>query len=204
MSVIEIKNLFDTNPNFIYWVPLVFLFICLIFWLVARLLFKNKESNKIKRIVKEIAADYVQDAALPDGLEGFVFIDFLVLTPTGILVIDVQNYNGFLFGGEAVDEWTQMIGHQSYKFKNPIPINQHHVHSVTTHAGDVPVQGRIVFTSLGNFPKGIPDGVSTTGNFKNDVSISVVGNSVPELYQQAWIKILAIVKKSKKKLTAQN
>lgn len=204
MSVSEIRSLFDANPNYIYLVLLIFLFFGFIIWLFVHFLLKNKETNKIKKIVKEIAADFIQDAALPDGLEGFIFVDYMILTPTGILVVDVQNYNGFLFGGEAVDEWTQMIDHQSYKFNNPIPVNQHHVQSVLTHTGDVPVQGRIVFTSLGKFPKGIPEGVSTASSFKNDVSFTVVGNAVPEIYQQTWNRLLAIVKESNQKLAAQN
>lgn len=204
MLVSEIKNLFYANPNYIYLVLLVFLFFGFIIWLFARVLQKNKETNKIRKIVKEMGADFIQDAALPDGLEGFVFIDYMILTPSGILVVDVQNYNGFLFGGEAVDEWTQMIGHQSYKFNNPIPVNQHHVQSVLTHAGDVPVHGRIVFTSLGNFPKGIPVGVSTAGSFKEDVAVNVVGSSIPEIYRQTWNNLLAIVKESNKKVASQS
>ncbi len=206
MSVSEIKSLIDANPNYIYLVALLFVFFCFIIWLFVHILGKNKETNKIKKIVKEMGVDFIQDAALPDGLEGFVFIDYLILTPAGILVVDVQNYNGFLFGGAAVNEWTQMIGHQSYKFNNPIPVNQHHVQSVLTHADDVPVRGRIVFTSLGNFPKGIPAGVSTAGSFKEDVAFAfnAVGNSIPEIYRQTWTNLLAIVKESNKKVVSQN
>ncbi len=204
MSVEEIKNLLDSNPNYIYFIPVIFLGFCLIFWLIARLLQKNKETNKIKKIIKEIGAKYIQNASLPDGVDGFIFIDFLLLTPTGILVVDVLNLNGFLFGGDAVDEWTQMIGHKSYKFNNPLPINQQHILAVSAQVGDVPVYGRVVFTSLGNFPKGIPDGVSPANNFQKDVNISVTETVIPELYLKAWNDLHIVIKESKKKLASKN
>jgi len=200
MSFNEIKSLFDENPGLIYLVPVVFLVFCTLLWLSVRSVQKNKDTNKIRIIIKNISTNYVKDIALPDGLGGYVFIDYMILTPTGILVVNVQNYTGFIFGGENIDDWTQMIGRKSYKFKNPLSIIQHHIQSVKTHSGTVPVQGRIVFSSAGEFPKGIPKGVSTADSFKEDVSFVVVGSSVPELFQQTWKDILAIVKDSNKKI----
>jgi len=204
MSVEEIKSLLDSNPNYIYFIPVIFLGFCLVFWLIARLLQKNKETNKIKKIIKEFGVKYIQNASLPDGVDGFIFIDFLLLTSKGILVVDVLNLNGFLFGGDAVDEWTQMIGHKSYKFNNPLPINQQHILAVSAQIADVPVYGRVVFTSLGNFPKGIPDGVSPANSFQKDMNISATENAIPESFQKTWNDLHLVIKESKKKLASKN
>ena len=203
MSVSELKDIYNTNPEYFYIAIGVFVVLCGLLWIIIKFVNKDSENKKIKKIIKSIGADFVQNVAIPDGLEGFIFFDYMVLTPTGILVVDVQNYNGYIFGGETINEWTQMIGRKSYKFRNPLPGNQNHVLSVKEHAGDVPVQGRIVFTSMGEFPKGIPKGVSTTGSLKEDVSFSVVGNAVPEIYQKTWNELLAMVKKANQQVSSQ-
>ena len=203
MSVSELKDIYNTNPEYFYIAIGVFVALCGLLWVIIKFINKDAENKKIKKVLKSIGTDFVQNVAIPDGLEGFVFFDYMVLTPTGILVVDVQNYNGYLFGGETVDDWTQMIGRKSYKFKNPLPRNEHHVQSVKEHTGDVPVQGRIVFTSMGKFPKGIPKGVSTTGSLKDDVSFSVVGNAIPEIFQKTWNELLAIVNEANQKVSLQ-
>ena len=186
MSFDNFLNKINTNPEFAFIVYSVAIFVVLVLVVVLFIVRRNADKHNIKSIIKDIGNDFIQDVALPDGMDGYVFVDYLVLTPTGILVVDVENYNGFLFGGDHIDEWTQMIGHKSYKFKNPLPHHQQNVQSVISHTGTVPVQGRLVFTSEGSFPKGIPDGVSTAGSLKQDVSKSVVGNSIPAIFQEVW------------------
>lgn len=199
MSVSELRNLIETSPE--YAAIAAFILAVIIVWIIIRYINKESGNKKITKIIKKMATGYVQNIAIPDGLEGYVFIDYLVLTPTGILVINVQDYNGFLFGGENINEWTQMIGHKSYKFKNPLPQVEHHVQSVKLHVDDVPVRGRIVFSSAGEFPKGIPQGVSTIGSLKEDVSFTVVGNAVPEIYLYTWKKLLELAKSSSNKVS---
>lgn len=206
MSISEIKSLLNIDSIYIYLSPVIFLVCCVIIWLFVRFLLKDNESSRIKKIIKDISIDYVKNAvlpaAVPDDVNDYVFIDYIALTSAGILVISAQDYKGFLFGGEQTNEWTQMIGHKSYRFNNPLPIIEHHVQSIKNFTGGVPIHSRIVFSSLGEFPKGIPEGVSTANNFKQDVESIVVGNSVSESFRETWDDLLAVVKESNKKCIA--
>jgi hypothetical protein len=63
---------------------------------------------------------------------------------------------GNIFGGDQMAEWTVMDGARRFTFTNPQSALYDRVAAVKAVAGDVPVEGRIVFTRRGRFPKGLP------------------------------------------------
>ena len=56
-------------------------------------------------------------------------IDLVVATKVGIIVFEVKQYNGWIFGLANQTHWTQLLdyGKQSYSFYNPILQNKKHV-----------------------------------------------------------------------------
>jgi hypothetical protein len=194
MSVDELKQFYIANKEIseVGAVALLLLMIVLI-WLTIRRFRSTAEERKIAAAVKGVATEYVPNAVLPDGIDGYAFIDYLVLTPKAILVVDVQNYNGLLFGGEKIDYWTQMIGHKSYRFENPIAQNKSRVETVKAHVGKIPVVGRVLFGNAGDFPKGIPKGVSLRNRFGQEMAHLVSTHDIPTELRNAWnqLKTLA-------------
>jgi hypothetical protein len=63
---------------------------------------------------------------------------------------------GNIFGGDQMAEWTVMDGPRRFTFTNPQSALYDRIAAVKAVAGDVPVEGRIVFTRRGRFPKGLP------------------------------------------------
>ena len=74
----------------------------------------------------------------------------------GVVVIDLRDVKGNIFGGDQMAEWTVMDGAQRFTFTNPQSALYDRIAAVKAIAGDVPVEGRIVFTRRGKFPKGLP------------------------------------------------
>jgi hypothetical protein len=101
-------------------------------------------------------ADHVANALVPDGMGGGFHVDFLLLTMRGVVVIDLRDIRGNIFGGDQMAEWTVMDGARRYTFTNPQSALYDRIAAVKAVAGDVPVEGRIVFTRRGKFPKGLP------------------------------------------------
>jgi len=93
---------------------------------------------------------------VPDGMGGGFHVDFLLLTTRGILVIDLRDVQGNIFGGDQMAEWTVRDGPGRFTFTNPQSALYDRIAAVRGVAGDVPVEGRIVFTRRGKFPKGLP------------------------------------------------
>ena len=60
---------------------------------------------------------------------GFSQIDLVAVTQVGIIVFEVKEYSGWLFGSGNQSQWTQVLayGKQKYRFYNPIMQNSKHV-----------------------------------------------------------------------------
>ena len=101
-------------------------------------------------------ADHLIDSLVPDGMGGSFHVDFLLLTLSGVVVIDLRNVKGNIFGGDQMAEWTVMDGARRFTVTNPQSALYDRIAAVKALAGEVPVEGRIVFTRRGRFPKGLP------------------------------------------------
>jgi hypothetical protein len=102
------------------------------------------------------AADHMANALVPDGMGGGFHVDFLLLTMRGVVVIDLRDIPGNIFGADQMAEWTVMDGPHRFTFANPQGELYDRIAAVKAVAGDIPVEGRIVFTRRGRFPKGLP------------------------------------------------
>jgi hypothetical protein len=56
-------------------------------------------------------------------------IDLVVVTTAGIIVFEVKDYSGWIFGKGFQEQWTQVLayGNQKYRFYNPIKQNSKHI-----------------------------------------------------------------------------
>ncbi|HNR21696.1 MAG TPA: nuclease-related domain-containing protein [Steroidobacteraceae bacterium] len=112
-----------------------------------------------RRLVNAITStgfEHLQDVLVPDGNGSTYHIDFLVLTPRGILVVDLRDVSGNIFGGDQMTDWTVMNGAMRHTFPNPQGPLYDRVAAVKALSGQVPVEGRVVFTRRARFPKGLP------------------------------------------------
>jgi hypothetical protein len=117
---------------------------------------RHRDRRALVATITAAAFDHLQDVLVPDGNGGSFHVDFLLLTPSGILVVDLREVTGNVFGGDQMNEWTVMNGAQRKTFANPLSSLYDRVAAVKAVAIDVPVEGRIVFTGGAVFPKGLP------------------------------------------------
>ncbi|MGB5133020.1 MAG: nuclease-related domain-containing protein [Steroidobacteraceae bacterium] len=120
----------------------------------------SRARKQVVKAVESIALASLRDIVVPDGSGGHLHLDFLLMTGRGLLVIDLRDVAGVVFGGEHMHEWTVMNGIERSTFLNPLEALYDRVAAVRQLAGDVPVEGRIVFTERGRFPKGRPPKVA--------------------------------------------
>jgi hypothetical protein len=100
--------------------------------------------------------DHLRDVLVPDGQGSALHVDFLLLTARGVIVIDLRDIAGNIFGGDQMRAWTVMHRAQRYTFDNPQTGLYDRIAAVRALAQGLPVDGRIVFTGRGHFPKGLP------------------------------------------------
>ena len=143
---------------------------------------------------RAVSEDRLQDVLLPDGSGGWFHVDFLLLTAPGLVVVDLRDLAGLVFGSEQMTEWTVMDKQRRTTFANPLGPLYDRVAVVRQLAGDgVPVQGRVVFTSRASFPKGHPPLVTRLDSlgleFEHGERATVA--SLAERHREAWERIRA-------------
>lgn len=157
-------------------------------FLTRRYLKRTVEYRTIKRIVKGWQGQFLKNVVLHDGIDRNIFIDYLIKLPNLILVINTYNYEGYLFGGESIDQWAQLVRYKSYKFDNPLYRLLESIQVLKDRDRNTRVEGRIVFSNNGSFPKGIPACVSLLDTLKDDISQLV--NSSQEMVSDAtWERL---------------
>ncbi|MGV8090761.1 MAG: nuclease-related domain-containing protein [Mangrovibacterium sp.] len=59
----------------------------------------------------------------------FTQIDLVVATKVGIIVFEVKNFSGWIFGNGNHSQWTKVLayGKKKYRFYNPIMQNNNHI-----------------------------------------------------------------------------
>ena len=84
-------------------------------------------SSFLRRRLDPDRYEILDDVYLPDGTGGTTQIDHIVVSRSGVFVIETKTYRGWIFGGEG-HFWTQsMRGGCKNKFQNPLRQNYKHV-----------------------------------------------------------------------------
>jgi hypothetical protein len=145
--------------------------------------------------VTAAGSEYLVDVLVPDGMGGNFHVDFLLLTSLGILVLDLRDVRGNIFGGDQMTEWTVMYGALRSTFTNPQSGLYDRIAAVKAVAGEVPVEGRIVFTRNGKFPKGLPKWTLMIDSLRSEfppVERAALSSTV-ERFDDAWKQLKSAV-----------
>ncbi len=140
----------------------------------------------------------VHQVLVPDGMGGFIHIDHLLLTPRGILLLDTRRVAGLIFGGDQMSDWTVM-GRRRFTFDNPQPALFDRIAAVKALVGDVPVEGRLLFSNLGRFTKGKPKYVMMLDGIEVEFpSVDRDQTEFPEhaAYTEAWDRLVSQLRPS--------
>src|SRR5260221_13614554 len=104
--------------------------------------------------LERVASAAAHQILVPDGMGGYIHIDHILLTPRGVLVLDTRRVAGLIFGGDQMSDWTVMGRGRRFTFDNPQPALYDRIAAVKALVGDVPVEGRRLFSNHGRFING--------------------------------------------------
>ena len=83
-------------------------------------------------------------------------VDVAVATKAGIIVFEVKDYSGWIFGNEHQKYWTQLLayGKEKHRFYNPVMQNSGHIQAIRQclqQNPDTPIYSVIVFSGSSEF-----------------------------------------------------
>ena len=144
-----------------------------------------------KRVIGRIGAHHLTNFVIPDGMDGEIHLDHLLLTTKGLLVLDLRNADGVVFAGAQMDDWTDLHQNRRFTFKNPLTPLSARVHAVQDLAGDVPVSGRIVFVGNVEFPGGGIDSVVTLEELESEFGSATADHagSTIQAFHGSWGRV---------------
>jgi len=146
----------------------------------------------IDNVISSVAYDELRNVLLPSGTGEQIHVNYLLLTQRGLLVIDLFDVQGMVFAGDKMLQWSVFGPKRHFTFTNPLPMLEERVSAVRLLAGDMPVEGRAVFSMRGEFPKGRPDSVLRLDALQDEFPVvDRTQGSVAAAFAPVWERIKA-------------
>jgi len=131
----------------------------LVIWLAYR--YVKSRGGKLQRVLDEIAFERLEKLVIPSADEGEIQVDHLLLTSQGLLILEIKDVQGIVFGSDKMQDWTVISDERRYTFSNPQPALYDRIAAVRQVVRQVPVAGRVLFLDGAEFTKGVPGLVCT-------------------------------------------
>ncbi len=154
--------------------PVIFL-ICLIFGIAYFIYVKQKERKLIEQVTPITRGEWSERRVILNLLKAginpkaifhdlyiqkpngeYTQVDVAVATKAGIVVFEVKDYSGWIFGNEHQRYWTQLLayGKEKHRFYNPVMQNAGHIQAIRRclpQNPDIPIYSVIVFFGNSEF-----------------------------------------------------
>jgi hypothetical protein len=137
--------------------------------------------------ISSVGYEMLKNVLLPNGNGGQIHLNYVLLTQRGVLVADLLDLPGAVFGGEQMLEWTAIGKKRRYTFANPQHALYDRMAAIKLLIGDVPVEGRVIFTVRSSFPKGKPRNVLRIDDLADDFPVvDKVRGNITAAFGNVW------------------
>jgi hypothetical protein len=169
-----------------YLMPL--LLVALLLALLAVYQRRYRKARRLKKVFNAIGYDRVDELVIPNSDEGEIQIDHLLLTAEGLLIVDIKDVDGAVFGSDKMQDWTVIADEHRFTFSNPQHALYDRIAAVREIVRQVPVTGRVLFLDGAEFKKGVPGLVCTLDSMLSEFSEAdrAVGKSKIEAFIPHW------------------
>jgi hypothetical protein len=176
-------------PSWAWPVAAAVVVLALIVWAVIE--FRRYRARKaIDAVISSIAYEMLKNVLVPNGNGGQIHIHYLLLTQRGLLVVDLLDHAGAVFGGDQMIEWTVIGKKRRFTFANPQHALYDRMAAVRQLTGEVPVDGRVLFTLRSDFPKGKPRYVVRLDDLADDFpKVDAARGNITAAFGDVWANV---------------
>ena len=156
------------------------------------------ERNLVLRLLRRgIPAQTIfHDLYVKKYNDGFSQIDLVVATKVGIIVFEVKDFSGWIFGKGHQTQWTKVLayGKRKYRFYNPIMQNNKHIEDLKKQLNQINVPFYSIVVFYGNCVlKDISFVPNGTFLVKSQRALEVV-----KILRTCWVKIEYLTNSSRR------
>lgn len=157
-----------------------------VYWLIRQYQYRKT----IDAAIANVAYEMLKNVLIPNGNGGQIHVHYLLLTQRGLLVADLLDRPGAIFGGDQMLEWTAIGKKQRYTFPNPQHALYDRMAAVKLLTGEVPVEGRLLFTLRSDFPKGKPRNVLRIDDLTEDFPpVDKARGNITAAFGDVWANV---------------
>jgi hypothetical protein len=158
---------------------------------VAWWLHRKRAAASTSARLRRAGEDLLAGILIPNADAGQIHIDFALLTKKEILVVDVRDVAGHVFGSDTMQEWTVLNSSRRSTFPNPLPLLYDRVAAVRRLLPETPVRGCVAFTPRALFTKGFPPNVAMLDSLLEEVSAERPpdDDAAKDALRQAWARL---------------
>jgi hypothetical protein len=131
----------------------VLLLIALIF------LVRRRRSASIEQRLAAAGHGVISNVLISDGEGGEIHLEHIVLLSNELLLLDVRDLAGNVFGSDTMQDWTVIDGSRRFTFSNPQHALYDRLAALRRLLPGLPVRGVIAFTARAKINKGTPTDV---------------------------------------------
>jgi hypothetical protein len=166
--------------------PLILLAALGVWWVRRR-----RAARSIPARLQQVSDGMLAGVLIPNADAGQIHLEYALLTRQGIVVVDIRDVSGNVFGSETMHDWTVLTGKQRFTFANPLPVLYDRVAAVKRLLPEVPVRGCVAFTARARFGKGVPPNVVMLDHlFEELLAARATTNPVPaDQLQAGWTRL---------------
>jgi hypothetical protein len=170
----------------------------LLLLLAWRWLRRRRRAVELLAAVTGGAFDWRRDVLVPDGQGGWVHMDFLLLTSRGCVILDLRDVSGNIFGGDQMTDWTVMQRTRRFTFVNPQTGLYDRIAVVRAQVTELPIDGRVLFSERGKFPKGLPRFTMMLDSIRAEYPVADRHGAaaLPDAWHQDWLRLAAACRSS--------
>jgi hypothetical protein len=152
---------------------------------------RRRAAASIPGRLRRAGDDMLAGVLIPNAETGQIHLEFALLTRQGIVIVDVRDIAGHVFGSETMQDWTVLGRNQRFTFPNPLPALYDRTAAVRRLLPDVPVRGWVAFTPRAQFSKGFPPNVMMLDALIKDVAAAREARDGPpaDLLRAAWTRL---------------
>jgi len=145
--------------------------------------------HALMRRMRRAGVDMLSDILVPNDDGGEIHIEHVLLSPRGVVLIDIKNVDGNVFGSDSMQDWTVISAKRRFTFSNPQQPLYDRLAAVRRLVTGVPVEGYVAFTSGAEFSKGQPSNVAVLDALLEELTAEMRADPLPEDYRVGWDKL---------------
>ncbi len=153
-------------------------------------LFKRRRSLSVELQLKSVSRGVISNVLIDDGESGEFRLEHIILLPQEILLLDIRDLRGNVFGSDVMQDWVVIDGSRWFTFTNPQHALNDRLAALRSLLPNASVRGLIVFTERCKIAKSMPGNVIGLDALLGEMAkVTAEGPDTPSMLLDSWEKL---------------